>query len=209
MAFESCNLLSDFHGPNESPILEANRWFKLNSDNTTNLTRSGNKAASSSSVTGESYYTPGLFGPIVEVYCTIDTMPASGNNIDITLRIQNAGGASSYHGYRLRMLDTAGTDQLQLARVDSSILTNIGTPLDRNFSVGEKIGIRCVKNVIEGWYYSGGVWTLGTTALDNTYPNAGNVALHIRGTTGRVSDFYAGQTTFRTPPNILGRGVSR
>jgi len=195
-------MLSSFGGANEDPISEGGKWAKIDTNNSTNLQRLNGRAASNGSVTGESYWTPRDFGPDCEVYTTIAVMPGSGNNIDVSARVQQAGGSLTYDGYRLRMLDQAGTDSLQLVRVDNAVLTNIGTPLARNFAVDEKIGLRCMGNVIEGWYYDGVTWTLGTTVIESTYAAAGKVALHIRGTTGRAEDFFAGDSTFNPIPPI-------
>lgn len=196
---EYSNLLSDFNGANQDPISEAGHWAKIDTNNSTDLIRTGNAAGSNSSVTGESYWTVQTFGPNVEVWTSISVMPGSGNNIDVSARIQSPGGSLTYDGYRCRMLDQAGTDQLQLVRVDNAVPTNLGTALDRNFSAGEMIGLRCVGNSIEGWYFDGSNWILGTSATDTTYAAAGNVAIHVRGTTGRANDIYAGTISGDAP----------
>lgn len=144
MAFaDSVNLLSDFNGADQAPISEAGHWAKLDTGAAGNLNRTGNAVTSSVSTTGESYWTVQNYGPNVQAHVTIGVMPGDVNTIDVSARILQPGGNATYDGYRVRMLQNAGTDSLQLARVDNSIITNIGTLLARDFTAGEKIGIQC------------------------------------------------------------------
>lgn len=205
---DGASLLSDFTGVDENPLSEGGKWGPL--DTTSNpLRRVSNAATSTVSTTGENYWTVQNYGPDVDVYVTITVMPLAGNNVDVSARIQGEGGAATYDGYRARMLQNAGTDSLTICRVTNAAITTLATMTTRDFAVGEKVGIRCLGSTVEAWYYAG-VWTLGLSVVDTTYPAAGKIALHVRGSTGRADDFSAGPVVMAggTLPYIGGRGAA-
>ena len=184
-------LLSAFNSPDQDPLSEGGKWDNLNTTHVDQLAITSHLAKCTATSTGESYWLPRTYGPFVDAYLTIATMPAAGNNIDISARIQQPGGNNSYDGYRVRMIESAGTDSLTVNRVDNGTITTLAT-LSRDFVAGEKIGIRCYGGSIEAWYWDGIKWNFGIVAYDLTYPSSGSVGFHIRGLTGRVSDVYAG-----------------
>lgn len=194
-------LISGFNGPDENPISEGGKWSKLDTSAGGVLRSVSGAVTSNTSTTGESYWNVQQFGPNVECWATIAVMPTDNNNMDVSARIQQAGGSATYDGYRVRVLQLTGTDILQLTRVTNGVITNIGSGLSRDFAVGEKFGLRCIGVTIEGWYDDGTGWKLGTSVVDTTYQNAGNVAIHVRGTTGRADDFYAGSQVLRPEPS--------
>ena len=205
---DGASLLSDFTGGDESPLSEGGNWAQLDTISDP-LIRVSNAAGQAASITGESYWTVQNYGPDVDVYTTITTMPLAGNNVDVSARILGEGGNNTYDGYRARMIQNAGTDSLTICRVANAAITTLATMTTRDFAVGEKVGIRCLGSTVEAWYYAG-VWTLGLSVVDTTYPAAGKIALHVRGTTGRADDFSAGPIVMAvgTSPHIGGRGAA-
>ena len=195
MAFgDWATLLSNFTGANQNPLSEGGNWANLDTAHGNALQRISNAVGCTASTTGESYWTPADIGADVEAYLTMPTLPGNGNNISISARVLQAGGNATYDGYRVRMNQVAGSnnDALDICRVDNAVVTSLASFASRDFVAGEKIGIRCIGSTVQAWYYSGGVWTLAAQATDTTYSATGKVAIHLRGTTGRLDDVFAG-----------------
>jgi len=189
-------ILDDFNRIAESPITGLD-WGKLISGASNNLNLASNQVACNGSSTGESYWIPKTFGPDVEVFVTVATLPGTGNAVRVHARLQQPGGAGSQDGYQIRTNQVSGSanDQVFIERIDNNAITTIAT-FTQELATGDKVGIRCVGTTIEAWYKSGaGAWTKLGQATDATYSADGYVGVGIRGTAGRIDDFSVGTIT--------------
>jgi hypothetical protein len=131
---------------------------------------------------------------------TIRALPtANADTVHIYGRIQQQGGADTFDGYACTLIwRSALADQFQIGHCDNAVVTAVDE-LQRDFAVGEKIGLRCNGTAIEAWYWPvGGPWTSAVAFTDSTYPNAGKVGFGIENSTWRLDEIYAGPVD----PNI-------
>jgi hypothetical protein len=188
-AVDFASLVADFTGANQNPLSDGGKWAVVSSLGIP-LQRTGNQVTSTGATTGESYWTPDLFGPDLAAYVTVATLPGSGDSARIYARGQQMGGANTWDGYSLRWQNQA-TPQLFIDRILNNGITNLATP-NQALTAGDKIGIVLVGSMIESWVFRSGAWSMVSQVFDSTYPNAGSVALGCRNTTGRLDDFYCG-----------------
>lgn len=181
----------------QDQVTAATKWAKLVSSDSAQFNLASNKAGSSAAQTAASYWADDL-GPDVEAYLTIDTNVAiAGDNFRVHARLQQAGGAGTQDGYQVRAQQVSGAanDTIIIDRVTNNANTALAT-YTQEFAAGDKIGIRCVGNVIQAWYKaSAGSWTKLGEVTDSTYSAAGKVGMAVRGTTGKIDNFYAGTVT--------------
>ena len=185
--FPTTGVLDDFNRSN-SGTLGAN-WISVFSD----LSISSNRAAGSSSSDNDDYYNAASYGPDVEAYTTITTLPGNNNYVQLWARLD----VTNTNLYLLEYEQLSGTDAVRFYRVDGgSSIVQIGSTINQNFSAGDLLGLRIVGSALTAWYKpTGGSWTLLGSVMDGTYDNAGYIGLGIYGTTGRVDDFGGGNVT--------------
>lgn len=188
MAFgDYATLLDDFNRADANPI--GLPFGNLNLNNSTQLRILSNQVTANGSLTGEA--SRAFSGDDLEAYLTIATLPGTNNSVRIYVRVHDTGGFSTWDGYGVRYQQNA-TPFFTVERWTNAALSTIQSQ-NLTLSAGDKIGIRVVGSAIEGWVYQSGAWTMQVSGTDTTYPTSGGfIAFGVRGTTGRVDDFYAG-----------------
>lgn len=138
-----------------------------------------------------------------EASVTVGTVGATSAFVDLGVRINTPNLIASLNGYGIRWTVSAGTDTIQIVRVDVGPVTNVLTTYNQDVSAGDSIGITAVGNLLTAYYKpSGGGWTpLGSTT-DGTYSGTGTITLSLfSNTTGALSALNGG--TFVPPASRL------
>lgn len=136
----------------------------------------------------------GNVGPDVEVYVTVSAPSAY---CGVMARIQEAGGSNTFDGYMFKQF-TGASSAWQISRWTNAVETAIASGKG-SLAAGDKIGISCHGNVITAYRMASGtsVWQVVGSAIDSTYPDAGEVGIYTSGATDSFNDFYVGtQDTF-------------
>ena len=200
MAFgDYATLITDFTGPDESPLSDGGNWQIINTASADLLIRKSNALTSSYPDTpspilvSQRYWTPSKFGPDVEMYVTVKGVS---NAIFLNLRLSNPGGFNTFSNYLLQI--ETGTWSIFAQQVGAESVIGTGT---QTVSVGDKVGFRIQCFAVDGFYNNGSGWANIVTASDTgqTYPQLGYIGLGVDQHEGILDDFYAG-TIPRTSP---------
>lgn len=145
------------------------------------------------------------FGPDVEAYATVSTLPNFSNVFRIYARIAtpNTAGVDAYF-----VQHTVGSST-NLFRLDNGSATSIASA-SITWQPADKVGIRCVGSAIEAWRHDGSSWSMIASATDATYSAAGYCGLGISNQQCRMDDFYAGTigaAAASKPKSFLSLGI--
>ncbi len=190
--------LDDFNRANENPLSDSARWTNgINGSVETGLYVTSNQLACSKTTTCTAWRNAAQYGPDVEVWSRISTLPGANNQLRLLARVQQVGTAG-YDGYMLRPNQLAGTDQILFERVDNGVIVNLLT-VNQEFAASDVFLLRVKGSTFEAWRHDGSVWSRLGTVADSTYGAVGYTGVGMRGTTGRADDFGA-RTTSANPP---------
>jgi hypothetical protein len=131
-------------------------------------------------------YNAAQFGPDVEAYVTVATLPASGQQVGIHVR-DDIGDA---HYVDLAIINN-GDGTFQFVLDDTSGL-NVTLSASTAFVAGDKIGLQIVGNQVTAWKFHGGAWSQVGAAQTTTRLVAGYVGLWGVDSTSRLDDLFAG-----------------
>ena len=190
--------LDDFNRPNENPLSDAGRWSNAVIPGEAGHVVNSNQLACSVTTTCTAWRNNAQFGPDVEAWVRIATLPGDGNLIRLNLRVQTPG-SGAVDGYLIRANQISGVDQIWLERMDNgSALTKLA--IGQELAAGDTLLLRAKGSTIELWRHNGTSWARLGFIQDATYAGAGFVAVGLRGTTGRLDDFGA-RTIGAAPPD--------
>ena len=174
----------------ENPLSDAGRWTNgINGSVETGLNTTSNTLACSKTTTCTAWRNAAQYGPDVEVWGRLSTLPGVNNQLRLLARIQQPG-TSTYDGYMLRPNQLAGTDQVLIERVDNGAIVNLLT-VNQELAAGDVFLLRVKGSTVEAWRNDGSAWSRLGTTTDSTYAGVGFVGVGMRGTTGRADDFGA------------------
>lgn len=110
-------------------------------------------------------------GPVLADSIACVTLQNPGTNQYIFARLQGATIFNGFNAYTFHLVFAASNDWVvQLLSWNSGIPTNLDfVIIPGPLNPGDKLAIRCIGSTIEGWYYTGGIWTLAVSAVDSTY----------------------------------------
>ena len=187
-----------FDRANESPLVGGwTNGISATGGVETGLNVTSNTLACSKSTTCTAWRTTPQYGPDVEVWARVSTLPGTNNHIRLYARLQGPG-ASTYDGYMLRTNELAGaTDQIFIERIDNGSIVNRLT-VNQELAVGDVLLLRAKGSSLEIWRNAASTWTRLGVVSDTTYAAAGYAGIGLRGTTGRLDDF--GARTLGLPP---------
>ena len=183
--------VDSFNRANENPLTDSARWSNSIVGGTTErgFIVSSNTLACSLSTTCTAWRNNAQYGPDVEVWAKITTLPGTGNALRLYARLQQAGTAG-FDGYMLRTTQLAGTDEVYLEREDNGAITRLAT-LSQELAAGDTLLLRAAGSTVEAWRNNGSSWSRLGSATDSTYAATGAAGIGLRGTTGRLDDFGA------------------
>ena len=185
--------IDDFNRANENPLSDQGRWTNAVVNGENGLVVNSNQLACTLTTTCTAWRNnPSQFGPDVEVWTRLTTLPGVNNQLRLFARLQPASGA----GYLLRTNQTSGIDDVWLERSGVRILS-----VSQELAAGDTILLRVKGSTIEAWRQpSGGSWSRVGVVQDSTVSAAASVGVGLRGTTGRLDDFGA-RTLGAAPPD--------
>ena len=179
----------DSFNRNENVLSDAGRWSNgIIGSAETGLRVTSNQLASTKTTTCTAWRNNAVYGPDVESWARVTTLPGTGNSFLVYVRLTNAGAGGS--GYRLRTLQQTGTDQVFIERIDGGVIVTRLT-MSKELAAGDTLLLRAKGQSLEAWHKRGATWTQLGAVSDSTYQAAGRVGVGIRGKTGRLDDFGA------------------
>jgi hypothetical protein len=198
MAFPTTSVLDDFNRADGLLVDTGTNWsndtFNYGAGSTA-LTIVSNVAAPTNASYGEAYWDVGTFGPDSEAYGTITTLPHEGGDMGLAICVQSPDTTGA-DGYRLIYKRLAGTDTVEIRRVDNGNNpgTLIGSITSQEIAAGDSLGLEKIGSTVAAYYKAAaGSWTLLTSGTDSTY-GTGFIGLYSfsTGTNGRWDNFGGG-----------------
>lgn len=206
MTFPTTPILDTAVRANEGPPPSAN-WTTPAAAAGFNIT--SNKFAGSG-VGNAAVWNPRTFGPDCEMVLQVGTLPGVGSSFSVAARCKDTGSLATIDGYTAAYTQQAGTDIVQIQRLDNGAATTLGANLSQDFTAGDSLGIRVIGSTIQAWYKSGALpWVLLGERTDTTYPLAGSLVMIGLGTTGRYSNFGGGIYAPFIPKRLLQKTYLR
>jgi fibronectin type 3 domain-containing protein len=188
--------LDDFNRPDENPLSDQGRWSNSVIPGESGHYVTSNQLACSVATTCTAWRNNAQFGPDVEVWARLSTLPGVNNQLRLYARLQMPGSSA---GYLLRTNQLSGPDEVWLERFNGGA-TRLLT-ITQELAAGDTILLRAKGSTIEAWRLpSGGSWSRLGTLRDATYGAPGYVGIGLRGTSGRLDDFGARGLGSSSPP---------
>lgn len=195
MAFPTTSVLSSFTGADEDPLSESSAWAGPVQAGRRTLARASNQALRSTTDTvptsgeGQSYRSGGTFGPDLEAFATIATLPESGKGVATWGRIQNpnSGTMAAYLA-----VYTTGTGFRLFKVTGGSTFAQLGSTAATAASAGDKIGLECIGSTIRVLHFTSGSWVQRVSVTDSTITAAGYIGLESGSVNARIDDFGGG-----------------
>ena len=190
LPLEPLPTLDSFNRRNENPLRDGGRWSNgIGGSAETGLRVQGNAVECTKTTTCTAWRNDATFGPDVEVWARVTTLPGTNNQFRLYARLQDPVAATQ-NGYMLRFNQLAGTDQVLLERLDAGAIDTRLT-VSQELAAGDTVLLRVKGSTLEAWLKRASTWTLLGSVGDSTYAAAGRVGIGIRGKTGRLDDFGA------------------
>jgi hypothetical protein len=191
--------LDDFNRSDENPLSDAGRWSNgVTGSGETGLLVSSNTLACSRTTTCTGWRSNLQYGPDVESWARITTLPGAANAVRLYARLQSPG-STAVDGYMLLFSQASGTDQIALYRITNGALIALRT-ISQEVAAGDTLLLRAQGPSLEAWRHDGSAWTRLIDLTDSTYAAPGYVGVGLRGTTGRLDDF-GGRGLSLNPPD--------
>lgn len=166
------------------------------------LTISSNKITSAVAGFGGMAWNAAQFGPDVEVYATLSTLPGATKSVHLNARFTSL--LATANGYYLKVVPSTGV--WTFVRDDAGTPVNLGTA-SQAVSAGDSIGISIIGSTFTAYYKAAaGSWTAIGNYTDATYGAAGYAGLESADNTARADNFGGG--TFSGTRTILPGKVS-
>jgi hypothetical protein len=198
-AFPTTGVLDNFTGTNnvKLPDHDAN-WTNILLDNIL----FSNQAKGSATYQNRSLWEV-AFGADSEVYVTLSTKGDTNSWIGLFIRMTTLVNSTT-DGYSVYYMISAGTDALNLWRVDNGVTTQLGATVSDEIAQGDQFGIEVIGNTIQG--YRGGISKISRD--DSTYTVAGYIGIEC-GFDGGWTNFphldNFGGGTIVAPPAVTAR----
>jgi hypothetical protein len=187
---DSATLRDDFNAGFENPIV-TNWTVPVTPGDGNGIMESG-QFRGATSARCSAYWDAGTPGQNLDAYGTFVNI-AFGRSSYIYARLQSEG-TSGVDGYAVRVSGEGDGNHVRLYRIDNGTENQIADSGVVTCVNGDKVGIRCILNTIEGYLFHSGAWSLVATATDSTYSSAGKVGMGCAGSSELVGwdDFYWG-----------------
>jgi Putative Ig domain len=193
-------ILDDFNRPNEDPLSQGGAWSPLDPRGSCCgphvLSVVSNAAENIRTTSGGAISYRNQAFPLVdlELYATVAAKPSDGRSVAIIFSLREEGGATSWDGYYLGWQANAGVDTFDIHRCENNTTcTTVGGPVPLEMSAGDKLMVRRIGPVIEGWVFQSGTWSRQISIEDPAGWTGAKAGLHISGGSGaRLDDFGGG-----------------
>jgi RHS repeat-associated protein len=193
------DVLDDFNRGEENPVTQWGNWASTGIAGGTPLPVSQNVLTRGNS--GTAYRLAENTGDS-EAFYTIAAAPTNLNAQYLYVALQDVGSAA-YDGCALVLAaDGQGALSLLLRRYDDGAPTDLAPGVSVSLASGDKLLLRKTGSALEGWAFSGGVWTLRVSASGCSY-SGGKIGVRFHDSSfgnggGSIDDF--GGTGFTTDP---------
>ena len=210
MAFPTTQILDNFNRANEGPPPSANwagPW-----EQSSGLVVSGNQCAPSATGNKDAYWSAATFGPNVEAFVTIATIPTTdGASIRLGVRIVEPGpgdNSTTADGYiAMWQFVAASTDSVRLFSLTNGATTELGTGVLLDMADGDQLGLEAIGSTIKVYTKSGaGAWTERRSETDATYSAAGYIGLQLIADAGIRCDDFGGGRVLAPQRTLMGVG---
>lgn len=152
-----------------------------------------NQAGAPSVADHLTFYNAVQYAADQEAYVTFNLSPSDGATAGIYVRLQGTGSIATLDGYAAILIRQAGTDIVQVYRLDNAVGTQLGANISQEFVNGDGILLRARGTTLTVIHIStGGVETVIGERTDSTYNLAGYTALACNNTQVRFDNFGGG-----------------
>jgi hypothetical protein len=197
MAFPVNGVLDNFNRANATPM--GGSWSGKIRSADVDLSINGNVAHANSAGNASAVWSPAVADD-QEAYATVVTADVSDTS-EVWVRLTSAGGAAP-NGYRILFTDNgAGSDTLQLYRVNGGVFTQLGSTFTGTIASAQKIGIDAVGTTISAYSTTTGTWSTRVTATDSAW-TTGSLAI-ITTANDSLDDFGGGAAVAAPVPVLL------
>jgi|SRR6185312_5377966 len=203
--FPTTPVLDTFTRANENPLSDGGSWT-CPYLSPLSLRVVSNQAVSQATDDSGCFWNNSTFGPDVEVYVTVATLPPAGASLVLTARQDTV----SENGYAIFMCTSGscdfGSTGWVVVRFDAGVPTSLGTNAG-SISAGDSIGMLIKGSTITAFKKTGGVWSSVFSVTDSTYSAAGSIGANLEpsgGASAALTDFGGGTAIVVTPPSNLG-----
>ena len=186
MPFPTTPILDDFNRPDEGPPPSAS-WTTPTDQNGVRVVSNRAQVQAGASSEGFAAWTASTFGPDCEVYC--DVAAATGT---WALKLM-ARAPSALDLIANRYFLNATNAGLQILKTVDNAQTLLASLVRSNVQ-GESFGLSVIGNTLSAYYKPiAGSWTLGVTATDSSFQDAGYIGLSAdAGSPAKASDNFGG-----------------
>lgn len=196
ISFPQGAVLDVFTGVNGTtlPAYSAN-WTLIAAGAVPTLQIQSNAATGTAVGNNGNFWNPRKYGPNCDAFIQVTTKPTNGGVVFIFARTVDPTALATLSGYATFYVENlAGTDTIGIYRFDGGTPTQLGSSVNQEVSAGDAIGVRCIGNQIQSWYYNGATWALMDTQTDSTYSAPGYISLLLSDAinTVRLDNFGGG-----------------
>lgn len=164
------------------PIYTGNLQFRLISNVATSPAGGGTN----------SYWLPTVFGNDQEAFGTMVTLPATGGECGVWLRVTNPGNGSTMSGVEVVYVHGTGWYCVEFFNGTSTALATGTNPFSGSMSAGDKFRASIAGATVTLEKFTGGSWaTVTTWTLTKSY-SGGAIGMHNNSTIAAIDDFGGG-----------------
>jgi hypothetical protein len=197
MAFPTTGILDAFNRADENPLTAAT-WGTPIQSAKGSLKIVSTVVAVSTSGTSQQYWSVSTFGPDVELFMDVPTLPATTKGLGLYGRVANPGNASTATAYGLAYTTDTGFGYYKFTV--GTTFTQLGSTDPTAILAGDSIGLQITggaTTTLAGFRKTGGTWSplpIVPTVTDSSSPitAAGFIALEMNDTTARTDNFGGG-----------------
>ncbi len=190
MDFPTTSVLDTFTGTDQNPI-SGNWSTPMHSSDNAMRRLSNQLTPTTAGVFNNAWWNVQTFGPDVEAFATITTLPGNGQPTDVWARVKNPG-TSNLEGY-LAVYSGNDANAVYLGKyISGAWAGQVGSAIQHPLVAGDKIGICCMGTTIELWAYESGSWSRLIQATDTSHQTAGYIGAEIYHNVARLDDFGGG-----------------
>lgn len=210
-AFPTTSVIDDCNRT-EDPLSQGGAWTNRISslDNDVRGNGTGCVLGTAGGAFGSAFRTVAS-GADAESFLTITTLPATGEVVEVWVRIAD-GATATPDGYFLDVAKTAGSATWTLWKSVDGAQTDLtaASPVTQAISAGDSIGIEVIGDNIKGYLKTGGSWSLIiSTTGGSAVTAAGSIGFVVQQTTAVVDDIGGGTVVAGgggTTPSRMLRG---
>lgn len=147
----------------------------------------GNQGAINAGNTGTAWWSAATFGPDVEAYMDVPTLPTG--YAGVILRLQTPGVIGTLDDYEVYLV---GATQGEIDRTENGTGTQLGATISQTWSNGDSLGGEVIGSTITMYRKTGGTWSSVANRSDSNVTAAGFVGFYLENSGSRIDNFGGG-----------------